>query len=74
MKNNKKNNDIYSLLSAISIITSFILFIIATIYSISATKDKVVSIVLWVLFGISIAIFIFSIVKFALGNPKLKNK
>lgn len=72
--NKKKKNDINSLVAAISVFTTFVLLIVAVVYSISAYHNKIIAIILWGLLALSFLTFIISIVKFALGNPRLKNK
>lgn len=72
--NKKKSNNITSFVAAISVFTTFAFLIVAVIYSVSAYTNKTVLIILWILFAVSAITFIISIVKFALGNPRLKNK
>lgn len=72
--NKKKKNDINSLVAAISVFTTFVLLIVAVVYSISGYHNKIIAIILWGLLALSFLTFIISIVKFALGNPRLKNK
>lgn len=72
--NKKKKYDINSLIAAISVFTTFVLLIITVVYSISAYHNKIIAIILWGLLALSFLTFVVSIVKFALGNPRLKNK
>lgn len=72
--NKKKKFDKYNLIASIAILFTFIMLIVSVIYSYTTNKNNTVSIILYVLTGVGAAITIFSVIKFIMAPPRLKNK
>ena len=70
----KKKTDIFSIIAAISIFIMFVLIVVAGVYTINPSKDPTTLIIIYIALGISILVSLVSVIKFALGNPRLKNK